>query len=40
MGRSVLPLIYDEAKKAKKGDGIGVKVSEKVRKGYKVYKVK
>ncbi len=25
---------------AKKGDEIGIKVSEKVRKGYKVYKVK
>lgn len=25
---------------AKKGDGVGVKISEKVRKGYKVYLVK
>jgi len=27
-------------KTAKKGDGVGIRVSERVRKGYKVYKVK
>jgi len=30
---------HKKVKKAKKGDGIGVKVSQKVREGYKVYKV-
>ncbi len=30
---------HKEVKKAKKGDGIGVKVSEQIREGYKVYKV-
>lgn len=30
---------HDQVEKAKKGDEIGIKVSEKVRKGYKVYKV-
>lgn len=29
---------HDQVKKAKKGDEIGIKVSEKVRKGYKVFK--
>ncbi len=28
----------DKVEKAKKGDEIGVKISERVRKGYKVYK--
>src|SRR3989344_1460151 len=31
---------HKEAKKAKKGDAIGLKVKEKVRDGYKVYRVK
>lgn len=30
---------HKEFKKAKKGDSIGLKVGEKVREGYKVYKV-
>lgn len=30
---------HEQVKKAKKGDAVGVKVSEKVREGYKVYKV-
>ena len=30
---------HKEVKKAKKGDSIGLKVSEKVRDGYLVYKV-
>jgi len=30
---------HKKVEKAKKGDGIGVKVSQKVREGYKVYKV-
>ena len=29
---------HDKVEKAKKGDEIGLKISEKVRKGYKVYK--
>lgn len=29
----------EEVQKAKKGDSIGLKVSEKVREGYKVYKM-
>ena len=29
---------HEKVKKAKKGDEVGIKVSEKVRKGYKVYK--
>ena len=31
---------HKEVKFAKKGDDVGLKVSEKVREGYKVYKVK
>ena len=30
---------HQKVEKAKKGDGIGLKVSQKVREGYKVYKV-
>lgn len=30
---------HKEVKKAKKGDSVGLKVKEKVREGYKVYKV-
>lgn len=30
---------HKKVEKAKKGDGVGLKVSEKVRDGYKVYKV-
>ena len=30
---------HKEMKKAKKGDAIGTKVKEKVREGYKVYKI-
>ena len=30
----------DKVAKAKKGDEIGIKVSEKVRKGYRVFKIK
>jgi len=30
----------ENIEKAKKGDGIGIKISDKARKGYKVYKVK
>ena len=30
---------HKKVEKAKKGDGIGLKVSQKVREGYKVYKV-
>ena len=30
---------HKEVKSAKKGDDVGLKVSEKVREGYKVYKV-
>lgn len=30
---------HEKIEKAKKGDSIGVKVKEKVREGYKVYKV-
>lgn len=30
---------HKEVKKAKKGDSVGLKVSEKVREGYKVYKI-
>ncbi len=30
---------HKKVEKAKKGDGIGVKVSQKVREGYKVYKI-
>ena len=30
---------HQEVKKAKKGDSVGLKVKEKVREGYKVYKV-
>ena len=30
---------HKEVKKAKKGDSMGLKVSEKVREGYKVYKI-
>tara|TARA_Y100000310_G_scaffold285586_1_gene309162 strand:- start:454 stop:705 length:252 start_codon:yes stop_codon:yes gene_type:complete len=31
---------HDKVAKAKKGDEIGIKISEKARKGYKVFKVK
>lgn len=30
---------HEKVKKAKKGDSVGLKVKEKVREGYKVYKV-
>lgn len=30
---------HEKVKKAKKGDSVGLKVAEKVREGYKVYKV-
>ena len=30
---------HQKVEKAKKGDGIGLKVSQKVREGYKVYKI-
>lgn len=30
---------HEKIKKAKKGDAIGIKVKEKVREGYKVYKI-
>ena len=30
---------HKKVEKAKKGDGIGLKVSQKVREGYKVYKI-
>jgi len=30
---------HKKVEKAKKGDGVGLKVSQKVREGYKVYKV-
>jgi len=30
---------HKKVEKAKKGDGIGVKVSQKVREGYKVFKI-
>lgn len=30
---------HEKIKKAKKGDSVGLKVKEKVREGYKVYKV-
>jgi len=30
---------HEKIKKAKKGDSVGMKVKEKVREGYKVYKV-
>jgi len=30
---------HKKVEKAKKGDGIGLKISQKVREGYKVYKV-
>ena len=30
---------HKKVKKAKKGDGIGLKISQKVREGYKVYKI-
>ena len=30
---------HQKVEKAKKGDGIGLKISQKVREGYKVYKV-
>jgi len=30
---------HEKVKKAKKGESIGIKVSEKVREGYQVYKV-
>ena len=35
-----MQLQHDKVEKAKKGDEIGVKISDKVRKGYKVFKVK
>ncbi len=34
-----LQVDHQEVKKAKKGDDVGLKVKEKVREGYKVYKV-
>lgn len=30
---------HEKVEKAKKGDGVGLKVDQKVREGYKVYKV-
>lgn len=36
---SSMQIDHKELKKAKKGSAIGMKVSEKVREGYKVYKV-
>jgi len=30
---------HEKIEKAKKGDGVGLKVKEKVREGYKVYKI-
>ena len=33
-----MQIYHEKVDKAKKGDEIGIKVSEKVRKGYKVYK--
>ena len=30
---------HKEVKKAKKGDSVGLKVSEKVREGYQIYKI-
>ena len=30
---------HEKVKKAKKGDSVGLKIKEKVREGYKVYKV-
>ncbi|MBU2577046.1 MAG: hypothetical protein KKF50_04960 [Nanoarchaeota archaeon] len=35
-----MQLQHDKVEKAKKGDEIGIKVKAKVRKGYKVFKVK
>ncbi len=37
---SSMQIQHDKVEKAKKGDEIGIKISEKARKGYKVYKVK
>ncbi|MDO8530018.1 MAG: hypothetical protein Q7S10_01215 [bacterium] len=34
-----LQVDHEKIKKAKKGDAVGLKVSQKVREGYKVYKV-
>jgi len=36
---SSMQVDHEKVKKAKKGDSVGLKVSEKVREGYKVYKV-
>jgi len=36
---SSMQVDHKQVKKAKKGDSVGLKVSEKVREGYKVYKV-
>ncbi len=38
-GIDSMQIDHKEAKSAKKGDSVGVKVSEKVHEGYKVYKV-
>ncbi len=35
---SSMQIHHDKVEKAKKGDEIGIKVKEKVRKGYKVFK--
>jgi len=34
-----MQIMHDKVEKAKKGDEIGIKVKNKVRKGYKVFKV-
>ncbi len=36
---SSIQIQHEKVEKAKKGDEIGIKVKEKVRKGYKVFKV-
>lgn len=36
---SSMQVDHKAVKKAKKGDSVGLKVSEKVREGYKIYKV-
>jgi len=33
-----MQIMHDKVEKAKKGDEIGIKVKNKVRKGYKVFK--
>lgn len=36
---SSMQIEHEEVKSAKKGDGVGMKVKEKVHEGYKVYKM-